>query len=145
MGHYPIPLHQPLEPMVKECQRVFHKPLVTIIMSNKAHFIFPFHHTNESFYKWLLLYLLISKLSYDSMINLWVACKGMTMRGKALLNVKHITFKTLTSINRDRWIKHQTAEPEHILAQAAAPLASLWENLEWILNKNVFPQTCWEL
>ena len=37
MGHYPIPLHQPLEPMVKECQRVFHKPLVTIIMSNKAH------------------------------------------------------------------------------------------------------------
>lgn len=37
MGHYPIPLHKPLEPMVKECQRVFHKPLETIIMSNKAH------------------------------------------------------------------------------------------------------------
>ena len=37
MGHYPIPLHQPLEPVVKQCQRVFHKPLVTIFMSNKAH------------------------------------------------------------------------------------------------------------
>lgn len=69
----------------------------------------------------------------------------MTVWGKASLSAKHITFNTPPSINRDSWIKRQAAEPEHVSAQAAAPLASLWESLEWILNKNVFPQTCWEL
>lgn len=91
----------------------------------------------------ILLHRWLQSILY-SVINLWVTQKGMTVRWSALLSAKHITFKTPTSMNGGRWIK-QATEPEHRFAQVGTTLASLWEYLEWILKKSVFPQTCWEI
>lgn len=69
------------------------------------------------------------KVSHDSMINLWVMYEGMTVKWRILLSAK-VTFKTPTSINGSRWVRHQATEPEHRFAWATT-LISQWEDLEW--------------